>query len=160
MRQRIGERFAHRHADQGHAGGESNAVRQRQAGANTGEAARTHGDRHQIEIDIAPFKGLLIGVFFITVGMTIDVGVVWTHIGLVLAAVVALLALKAVILMVASRAFGVSVAVAVEVAILLAQGGEFAFIVITLARLGGVLSAEMTQIATAVVGISMMVTPL
>jgi CPA2 family monovalent cation:H+ antiporter-2 len=116
--------------------------------------------RHQIEIDIAPFKGLLIGVFFITVGMTIDVGVVGARIGLVLAAVVALLALKAVILMVASRAFGVSVAVAVEVAILLAQGGEFAFIVITLARLGGVLSAEMTQIVTAVVGISMMVTPL
>jgi CPA2 family monovalent cation:H+ antiporter-2 len=116
--------------------------------------------RHQIEIDIAPVKGLLIGEIFITVGMTIDIVVVCTRIWLELAAFVALLALKAVILMVASRAFRVSVAVAVEVAILLAQGGEFAFIVIILARAGDVLSAEMTQIASAVVGISMMVTPL
>src|SRR4029079_16679564 len=116
--------------------------------------------RHQIEIDIAPFKGLLIGLFFITVGMTIDIVAVGSRIGLVLAAVVALLALKAVIVMVASRAFGVSVAVAVEVAILLAQGGEFAFVVISLAHAGGVLSAEMKQVAFAVAGISMMMTPL
>src|SRR4029078_8707833 len=81
-------------------------------------------------------------------------------VGLVLAAVVALLALKAVVLMAASRAFGVSVPVAVEVALLLAQGGEFAFIVIILARAGDLLSTEMAQIASAVVGISMMVTPL
>jgi CPA2 family monovalent cation:H+ antiporter-2 len=116
--------------------------------------------RHQIEIDIAPFKGLLIGLFFITVGMTIDISAVWADIGLVLAAVVALLAVKSLVLLVASRTFGVSLAIAAEVAILLAQGGEFAFIVISLARTGDVLSAEMTQIASAVVGISMMVTPL
>ena len=92
--------------------------------------------RHQIEIDIAPFKGLLIGLFFITVGMTIDIDAVWAHIGLVLAAVVALLAVKSLILLVASRAFGVSLAVAAEVAILLAQGGEFAFVVISSRSLG------------------------
>ena len=116
--------------------------------------------RHQIEIDIAPFKGLLIGLFFITVGMTIDISAVWADIGLVLAAVVALLAVKSLVLLVASRTFGVSLAIAAEVAILLAQGGEFAFVVIGLARSGGVLSGDMTQIASAVVGISMMVTPL
>ena len=116
--------------------------------------------RHQVEIDIAPFKGLLIGLFFITVGMTIDIGAVWADIGLVLAAVVALLVVKSLILLVASRAFGVSLAVAAEVAILLAQGGEFAFVVIALARSSGVLSGDMAQIASAVVGISMMVTPL
>jgi CPA2 family monovalent cation:H+ antiporter-2 len=116
--------------------------------------------RHQVEIDIAPFKGLLIGLFFITVGMTIDIGAVLADIGLVLAAVVALLVVKSLILLVASRAFGVSLAVAAEVAILLAQGGEFAFVVIVLARSSGVLSGDMAQIASAVVGISMMVTPL
>jgi K+:H+ antiporter len=111
--------------------------------------------RHQVEIDLAPFKGLLIGLFFITVGMAIDVRVVLSHIGLVLIAVAALLALKAIILFGASRLLGV----AAEVAILLAQGGEFAFVVIALGRLGGLLSAEMAQIAAAVVGLSMMVTP-
>ena len=109
--------------------------------------------RHQVEIDIAPFKGLLIGLFFISVGMTIDIDAVWAHIGLVLAAVAALLVVKSLILLVASRGFGVSPAVAAEVAILLAQGGEFAFVVIALARLGGVLSGDMAQIAGAPTGI-------
>jgi len=98
--------------------------------------------RHQVEIDLAPFKGLLIGLFFITVGMAIDIRVIWSHIGLVLVAVAALLAAKTVILFAASRALGVSIAVAAEVAILLAQGGEFAFVVIGLGRVGGLLSAE------------------
>ncbi len=116
--------------------------------------------RHQVEIDIAPFKGLLIGLFFITVGMTIDIGVVWRDIGLILAAVAGLLVVKSVTLFAASRALGVRVAVAAEVAILLAQGGEFAFVVIALARSNGLLPNELAQLATAVVGISMMVTPL
>jgi monovalent cation:H+ antiporter-2, CPA2 family len=116
--------------------------------------------RHQVEIDVAPFKGLLIGLFFITVGMSIDIRVVWGSIGVVIAAVAGLLALKSVILLAASRVLGVSVAVAAEVAILLAQGGEFAFVVIGLARSGALLADEVAQLAAAVVGISMMVTPL
>jgi CPA2 family monovalent cation:H+ antiporter-2 len=116
--------------------------------------------RHHIEIDIAPFKGLLIGLFFITVGMTIDLRAVWNNLGLILAAVAALLVVKAVIAFVASRIFRVSVAVSAEVAVLLAQGGEFAFVVITLARSSGLVAGDLAQLATAVVGISMMVTPL
>jgi monovalent cation:H+ antiporter-2, CPA2 family len=116
--------------------------------------------RHQIEIDLAPFKGLLIGLFFITVGMAIDIRMVWDHIGAVLAAVAALLAVKAVILFAAGRTLGVSVAVAAEVAVLLAQGGEFAFIVIVLGHASGLIPPAMAQLAAAVVGISMMVTPL
>jgi CPA2 family monovalent cation:H+ antiporter-2 len=116
--------------------------------------------RHQVEIDLAPFKGLLIGLFFITVGMSIDIRVVWSQIGIVLVAVAALLAVKSIILLVASRVLGVSFAVSAEVAILLAQGGEFAFIVIGLASSGGLLAAQTAQLAAAVVGISMMVTPL
>jgi CPA2 family monovalent cation:H+ antiporter-2 len=116
--------------------------------------------RHHIEIDIAPFKGLLIGLFFITVGMTIDLRAVWGNVGAILIAVVALLVIKSVIGFVASRIFRVSVAVAAEVGILLAQGGEFAFVVIALARSSGLVAGDLAQLATAVVGISMMVTPL
>jgi CPA2 family monovalent cation:H+ antiporter-2 len=116
--------------------------------------------RHHIEIDIAPFKGLLIGLFFISVGMTIDLRVVWSNVGVILAAVAALLVVKSVVLFAASRVFRVSVATAAEVAVLLAQGGEFAFIVIALARSSGLIAGELAQLATAVVGISMMVTPL
>jgi CPA2 family monovalent cation:H+ antiporter-2 len=92
--------------------------------------------------------------------MSIDFRAVWGSIGVVVAAVAALLAVKSVILFAASRALGVSVAVAAEVAILLAQGGEFAFVVIGLARSGALLADEVAQLAAAVVGISMMVTPL
>jgi monovalent cation:H+ antiporter-2, CPA2 family len=116
--------------------------------------------RHHIEIDIAPFKGLLIGLFFISVGMTIDLRAVWSNVGVILAAVAALLVVKSVVLFVASRVFRVSVAAAAEVAVLLAQGGEFAFVVIALARSSGLIAGELAQLATAVVGISMMVTPL
>jgi CPA2 family monovalent cation:H+ antiporter-2 len=116
--------------------------------------------RHQVEIDLAPFKGLLIGLFFITVGMAIDIRAVWQEIGVILAAVVVLLAVKSIILFAASRLVGVRVAVAAEVAILLAQGGEFAFIVIVIGVAAKLLPAELAQLAAAVVGISMMVTPL
>jgi CPA2 family monovalent cation:H+ antiporter-2 len=115
--------------------------------------------RHQIEIDIAPVKGILVGLFFISVGMSIDVRVVWGAIGLVLISVALLLAVKAAILFAAARLFGVALGVTVEAAILLAQAGEFAFIVIALGRATGLVSGALAQLATAVVGISMMLTP-
>jgi CPA2 family monovalent cation:H+ antiporter-2 len=116
--------------------------------------------RHQIEIDLAPFKGLLIGLFFMTVGMSVDVRAVWDDIGRILVAVAALLTVKSVILYAVSRALGVSTAVAMEVAILLAQAGEFAFIVIALGASRGLIPDELTHFVAAVVGISMMATPL
>src|SRR5690606_32133674 len=90
--------------------------------------------RHQIEVDLDPFKGLLLGIFFVTVGMMIDLEVVWDHIVLVLLALVALIVVKGIILYAAARLFRVARPIAAEVALLLAQGGEFAFIVIGLAR--------------------------
>lgn len=116
--------------------------------------------RHQIEVDLDPFKGLLLGIFFVTVGMVIDLELVWQHIGTVLLALVLLVATKAAILYVAARMFGVSRPLAAEVALLLAQGGEFAFIVIGLARVKNLLSVEVATIAVAVAGLSMMITPL
>lgn len=116
--------------------------------------------RHQVEVDVAPFKGLLVGLFFITVGMTIDVRVIWAEIDSILLMVAVLLVVKAVILFAACRLFGVPLAVTVEAAILLAQAGEFAFIVIALGRSTGLVPGEFAVAATAVVGISMMLTPL
>jgi len=116
--------------------------------------------RHQIEVDLDPFKGLLLGIFFVTVGMMIDLEVVWAHIGWVLLALAGLIVIKALALFVAAKIFRVATPIAAEVALLLAQGGEFAFIVIGLARGKGLIDAELATIAIAVAGLSMMVTPL
>ncbi len=116
--------------------------------------------RHQIEVDLDPFKGLLLGIFFVTIGMVIDLKLVWENIGLILISLVLLIAIKAVILYLAARLFRVRNALAAEVALLLAQGGEFAFIVIGLARSKGLLDLDVATSAVAVAGLSMMLTPL
>ncbi len=115
---------------------------------------------HQIEIDLDPFKGLLLGLFFVTVGMTIDLREVAAQALYVLAAVIGLLAIKAVALFGAARVLGVSRALSLEVALILAQAGEFAFVVIALARGNGLFAEPLAQFVTAVVGISMILTPL
>jgi CPA2 family monovalent cation:H+ antiporter-2 len=116
--------------------------------------------RYQIETDFAPFKGLLLGLFFVTVGMALDLRAIWEHIGAILAVTAALLLLKGLIIYSASRAFGVARAVAIEAAILLPQAGEFALVVIALAAVAGLLPPATVQFATAVVAITMMLTPL
>lgn len=116
--------------------------------------------RHQIEVDLDPFKGLLLGIFFVTVGMLIDLKVVWHHLGWILLALTGLIVVKSVILYLAARLFRVARPVAAEVALLLAQGGEFAFIVIGLARGKGLLQPDIATSAIAVAGLSMMATPL
>jgi CPA2 family monovalent cation:H+ antiporter-2 len=116
--------------------------------------------RHQIEVDLEPFKGLLLGLFFITVGMTIDVRAVWAQALWLLPAVIGLLMVKGIVLLAAARTFGVALAPAAELALLLAQAGEFAFVVIGLGRANGVLPDELSQLALAVAGLTMMATPL
>jgi CPA2 family monovalent cation:H+ antiporter-2 len=115
--------------------------------------------RHQIEIDLAPVKGLLLGLFFITVGMTIDVRAAWNDIVLILAVVSALVALKALGSFVACTVWRVAWPVGIEAALLLAQAGEFGFVVIALAAGRDLLSPHLVQFATVVVGISMVATP-
>ena len=115
--------------------------------------------RHHIEVDLEPFKGLLLGIFFITVGTNVDPVVVAGDAGWIALALVALLAGKAIILYGVARAFGVSRGVAIEVAMLLAQAGEFAFVVLGVARGNALLSPRLATAATAVVALSMLVTP-
>lgn len=116
--------------------------------------------RHHIEVDLDPFKGLLLGLFFVTVGMSIDPRLLLSQLGWIVAAGFALMALKTAILYAAARAFKVRGAAAGEVALLLAQGGEFAFVVLGISRATGILAPGLAQFATAVVGVTMAATPL
>ncbi len=116
--------------------------------------------RHEIEIDVAPVKGLLLGLFFITVGMSVDLLAAWARIHLILAAVAILLAVKAIVLYAVARFMGVSRAVAGDVALLLPQGSEFAFIVVGLAAYTKIIPLETSQFVTVVVGLSMLLSPL
>ena len=115
--------------------------------------------RHQIEVDLEPFKGLLLGLFFMTVGMALDVVQVLAAWPLVLGGLAALLIGKGVIAYIAVRAFAGSRAVAVETAFLLAPAGEFAFVILAAAGAGAVVGAQTTAIIGAIVGLSMLVTP-
>jgi CPA2 family monovalent cation:H+ antiporter-2 len=116
--------------------------------------------RHHIEVDLEPFKGLLLGLFFITVGTRLDIVAVSNDAGWVFLGVVVLMAIKAVILFAAARAFGVPRAISAEVALLLAQAGEFAFVVLGVAQRSALITPRLAGGAVAVAGLSMMATPL
>jgi glutathione-regulated potassium-efflux system ancillary protein KefC len=116
--------------------------------------------RHALETDIEPFKGLLLGLFFIAVGMTIDYGLLasepWKVAGLVLG----LLGLKIGTLLGVSRALGITTRQRWLFAILLSQGGEFAFVVFTVAREARILPRDWEALLTIAVALSMAATPL
>jgi CPA2 family monovalent cation:H+ antiporter-2 len=115
--------------------------------------------RHQLEIDLEPFKGLLLGVFFVSVGTKVDVvSVVGDALWIVLA-VIGLMAGKAAVIYGATRVFGVARPLAAELALLLSQAGEFAFVVVGAAAAGKLLSPRLAAATIAVVGLSMMLTP-
>lgn len=116
--------------------------------------------RHQIEVDIEPFKGLLLGLFFMTVGMSVDLAAVWEDLLGITVAVLALVSAKALIAYGVTRAFGVRHPTAVETALLLAGAGEFAFVLFSLARQEGLFGAEEAGVATTVAAVSMLLTPL
>jgi CPA2 family monovalent cation:H+ antiporter-2 len=116
--------------------------------------------RHQVEGDIAPFRGLLLALFFMTIGMRIDVRLLADNAMLVLGGVAALIAVKALVIAGLARAFGQRMGTAVFVGLALAQAGEFAFVLFTLALGAGALSAEVGGIALLVVALSITLTPL
>ena len=116
--------------------------------------------RRELETDIEPFKGLLLGLFFIAVGMSIDFAVVLHQPWLVLAVVVAFLAFKAVVLWGMARLMPIPAVERPVFIILLAQGGEFGFVVFQTAAQAGVISAPVSSFLVASVAISMLLTPL
>lgn len=116
--------------------------------------------RHQIEADIEPFRGILLGLFFIGVGMSLNLTVVSTHIILIVAGVLAMMVGKAVCIYFIARFFQSSHRQALDRAILMAQGGEFAFVLYAAAAQANVISAEVNANMTAIVVLSMVLTPL
>jgi glutathione-regulated potassium-efflux system ancillary protein KefC len=116
--------------------------------------------RRELETDIEPFKDLLLGLFFIAVGMSIDFAVVLANPGLVAAVVLGFLLLKAAVLVLMVRLMPIPVAEAPVFAILLAQGGEFGFVVLQTAAGASVISAQASSFLVASIAISMLLTPL
>ncbi|MEM7301131.1 MAG: cation:proton antiporter [Pseudomonadota bacterium] len=115
--------------------------------------------RHEIEIDIAPFKGLFLALFFISVGMGINLAIIIADPWTILAGVATLILLKALIAYAVLRLFGNAASVSVEAALLLAQGGEFAFVVITLATALSLIPDQVVQYTLIIVSLSMIATP-
>lgn len=115
--------------------------------------------RHQVEIDLSPFKGLLIGLFFISVGMSVDLAFVLDWLPQIGAVAVALIVLKVVILWSAARAFGVGAPASVEIALLLPQAGEFGFVALGVASAGAVVEPGLVQFLTATIALTMIATP-
>jgi len=116
--------------------------------------------RRELETDIEPFKGLLLGLFFIAVGMSIDFAVVLDRPLLIAGVVVGFLLLKAVVLWGMGRAMPLPKPERPVFIILLAQGGEFGFVVFQTAAQAGVIDAPVSSLLVAAVAISMLITPL
>jgi len=116
--------------------------------------------RHQLEADIEPFRGILLGLFFLAVGMSLDVPVIAEEWRLIAVAVVGYTLVKAAGIYGVARAFGANNREAVTRTTLFAQGGEFAFVLYSAAAAGGLFDARQTAIFTAVIIISMALTPL
>jgi glutathione-regulated potassium-efflux system protein KefB len=116
--------------------------------------------RYQIEAIVAPFKGTLMGLFFIAVGMSMDVGALLHDWSRLLVHVPAVLFLKVVVLTALVLSFGISRSAAVRTGFYLSQAGEFAFVLFGAAAVAGLLSTEGHTLALLVVAVSMILTPL
>lgn len=116
--------------------------------------------RHELEIAIEPFKGLLLGLFFIAVGMAVDLGMLMTMPVQILLAVTGLVVVKGLILYLLARLSGTRAKARSSMAAILSQGGEFAFVIFTAASNEGLLAAEQVSFLLVVVSLSMVTTPL
>ena len=116
--------------------------------------------RHELEADIEPFKGLLLGLFFIAVGMSANLGIIADMPLTVFGLALALLSIKFVLLYGISRAAGNNNETAQRLAVALAQGGEFAFVLFAAAQGEGVFEPRISELLIVIVTISMLLAPL
>jgi Kef-type K+ transport system membrane component KefB/voltage-gated potassium channel Kch len=115
--------------------------------------------RHELETQIEPFRGLLLGLFFLSVGMSIDLALVAANWAMIAGAVVFIIAVKALAVYALVRGFGGDHVAATKSGILLSQGGEFGFVLYTAAASQGVLTGQNASMLIAAVIISMATTP-
>ena len=116
--------------------------------------------RHQLEADIEPFRGILLGLFFLGVGMAIDLAVIAANWPLVLASVLGYMIAKILLIYGVARLLGTCHSESLERAVLMAQGGEFAFVLYAAAVSAGIFAGRENAILTATIIISMALTPL
>jgi monovalent cation:proton antiporter-2 (CPA2) family protein len=115
--------------------------------------------RHQLEADVEPFRGILLGLFFLAVGMALDLSVIADNWRLIVVSVVSLMVLKSTIIYGVARVNKASHVEALERTVLMAQGGEFAFVLYSAALAVGLLNAENAAILNAIIIVSMALTP-
>ncbi|HET6388009.1 monovalent cation:proton antiporter-2 (CPA2) family protein [Hyphomicrobium sp.] len=116
--------------------------------------------RHELEADIAPFEGLLLGIFFTAVGMSLNLGLILAEPVLILALTASLILVKAVILFLLGRWQGLEAGPSRRLAFALSQGGEFAFVLLSVGQAAGVLGSKPSQILAVVITLSMAMTPI
>jgi len=115
--------------------------------------------RHQIEADILPFRGILLGLFFMTIGMGIEFGLLWDNCINILGLTLLLMLVKGSIIYTLVRRSGVRHDIAIQTGVLLSQSGEFGFVMFGFASEAGILDAQTSQILTLVIALSMVFTP-
>ncbi|MCU0729147.1 MAG: cation:proton antiporter [Sphingopyxis sp.] len=115
--------------------------------------------RHELEADVEPFRSILLGLFFLAVGMVLDLNVIRENPGLVVGLAVALVAIKTAIIWGIARAFGMAWRPALALALLLSQGGEFGFVLFAQAQDALLIEREAASLFSAVVTLSMATTP-
>ena len=115
--------------------------------------------RHELESDIEPFKGLLLGIFFISIGASLNFSLIGNNVSLILGLTAGLIAIKWLVLVLVSLVFKISSKERGLFAIALAQGGEFAFVLFQLAKNSGVLSVDIIEPLISAVAISMFLAP-
>ncbi|MBL8379747.1 MAG: cation:proton antiporter [Burkholderiales bacterium] len=116
--------------------------------------------RHELEADIEPFKGLLMGLFFIAVGMSANLGLLASSPLTILGIVVGMMAIKFTLLYALSRAAGTAATSARKLGVALAQGGEFAFVLFAAAAAAGIFAAAVSELLVVAVTLSMLAAPL
>jgi monovalent cation:H+ antiporter-2, CPA2 family len=115
--------------------------------------------RYQVESDIASFRDILLGLFFISVGMLLDFNYLVSHIGLVLALLVGFVLFKAVVIAALTRIFGFETGVGIRTGIILAQAGEFSFVILALGLEQNLIGGNELQLVLAASLISMVIAP-
>ena len=115
--------------------------------------------KHTVEADIQPFKGLLLGLFFISVGMGMNFSLFSQHMHLIICAVLGLIIVKAIVLAILGRSFSLSKIQTIGFALALSQGGEFGFVLFQYGASSKVISHEVGSFFTLVVALSMLATP-
>jgi len=116
--------------------------------------------RHQIEADIKPFRGILLGLFFMTIGMSIDIGLIINQLGLIALIVVSLLVGKMLVTAILCRVVGIPLTTSIRTGFALSQGGEFGFVLFGAALTLSLIPADLAHMLMAVIALTMVATPL